>query len=438
MQGRPTTRRRAALVGGAALLALVAAACGSDNSSSGSAATTAAASATTASAAATTAAGAATTAGGTATTAAAAASGPATPVPIGLAFSNGASYGLLDQPSATGVKMAVKEINDAGGFDVGGKKYTFEIHEVDTTDTPAQATAAVQGLIDQYKPVAIFGPTVSPLAIATQVVANRDKTIEVSASTAWGAILGKPDTKFLIKTKAPEPTAARMQHSALLDAFPGMKTAVILATDEAAGHAAAGVWEKDQKELGLDVQTTYFPPDLTDASSLITKLRDNPPDLITVTGAAQPAMNAALDKLNESKIGKVLFSNCNYRAAHQFKATDLPFACISVPSDLPTTTNPQFTAFRDKLEAFTGKKADGLSFWALTQYPYVYALADAMKAAGSVTDTDAIVSHMRNYTSDDHAVAIKIDGNGESTTAMELTIVQNGATKVVTIEPPAS
>jgi hypothetical protein len=126
--------RQAVLVGGVAMLALVAAACGSSSkSSSNTTAATTVATATTAPTA-TTATGAstATTAGGstattgagsTATTAATTGSGPpadAIAVPIGLAFSAGATYGLLDQPSAAGVKLAVKEINDAGGFQVAG------------------------------------------------------------------------------------------------------------------------------------------------------------------------------------------------------------------------------------------------------------------------------------------------------------------------------
>ncbi len=455
-----TWSRRARVIGVVGVLALVATACGGDDDDAGSAATTAAAPVTTAGAAttattsassaapttsggtATTSGDTATTVGDTATTSAATTGGSGPPadaieVPIGEAFSAGATYGLLDQPSKTGVDMAVQEINDAGGFQVAGKNYKLVAHSVDTTDTPAQATAAFQGLIDQYHPVAIFGPTVSPIAIATQVVANREKTIEVSASTAWSAILGQPETKYLIKTKPPEAIAANMQHEAVFKAFPGMKTSVIFATDEASGHAAAEVWEKDQKDLGMDVSTTYFPPDLTDANSLITKIRDNPPDFITVTGAAQPAMNAVLDKLIQEKIGKVLFSNCNYLAAHKFQAGEPPFTCISIPADLTHTTNPTFKAFAEKYTAFTGKQVDGLSFWAMTQYPYVYALVDAMKKAGTVTDTDKIIEAMHGYESSDHTVTLKIDDRGEATTSMELTIADGDQIKVVNIEPPA-
>ncbi len=160
---------------------------------------------------------------------------------------------------------------------------------------------------------------------STQVVANREKVIEVSAPRRRGPPSSEHPRRSTSSSRYARrrPSRPACSTPGLLKTFPGMKTAVILATDEAAGHASAEICGADQKELGLDVQTIYFPTDMTDPSSLITRLRDNPPDLVTVTGAAQPAMNGTLDKLNEAKIGKVLFEQLQLpgRAARSRRAT---------------------------------------------------------------------------------------------------------------------
>jgi len=435
------TRPRVGVLGVVAVLALAAAACGSDNSSSSSATTAAPASA-----AATTAAGAgtATTAAASATTAAGATTGgppaDAIGVPIGLAFSTGATYGAIDGASQAGAQLAVKEINDAGGFKVNGKDYKLDAHLVDTTDTPAQATAAVQGLMDQYKVVAVFGPTVSSNATATQVVANREKVIEVSAATAWSTILGKPETKYLVKSLTLADDIAKMQNQAFLKKYPDLKTAEILATDEAAGQASAKAYGAALEADGLKVDTTYYPTDMTDFSSIITKLRDNPPDLIMVTGAAQSSMNGMLDKLQDAKLGKLQYgANCGYRQTKQFTADDVPFACTSSPADMPFSQDPAIMKYRAAYEAFTGKPSDGLSFYSLTQYPFVYALVEAMQKAGTVTDTDAIINALHGYASNAHAVGLTIGDDGHATTSLEVSFSgPNNAVEVQRVDPPAN
>src|SRR5262249_34934269 len=69
-------------------------------------------------------------------------SGGGNVVAIGLNESlsgNSAVYGL---PNAVGVRLAVKKINDAGGFQVGGKTYTFKVTEIDNRSDGAQAVSA--------------------------------------------------------------------------------------------------------------------------------------------------------------------------------------------------------------------------------------------------------------------------------------------------------
>jgi branched-chain amino acid transport system substrate-binding protein len=74
-------------------------------------------------------------------------------------------------------EMAVKEINDAGGLDVGGKKYTIELVIEDNAGKADQSASAAQKLITQDNVVAIIGPNASRYAIPASEIAESNKVV---------------------------------------------------------------------------------------------------------------------------------------------------------------------------------------------------------------------------------------------------------------------
>jgi len=78
--------------------------------------------------------------------------------------------------------LAVKEINDAGGIDLGGKKYKIELAVEDSAAKSDQAAAVAQKLITQNKVVAIVGPNSSGNAIPASEIAE---TMKVPLITPW-------------------------------------------------------------------------------------------------------------------------------------------------------------------------------------------------------------------------------------------------------------
>ena len=89
---------------------------------------------------------------------------------------NHAQYG---KSSANGFKLAVKEINDAGG--INGKK--IKIVEADSKSETAESVNAATKLISDDKVVAIVGPAVTANVIAESQVAT-DNMIPVIAPDA--------------------------------------------------------------------------------------------------------------------------------------------------------------------------------------------------------------------------------------------------------------
>jgi branched-chain amino acid transport system substrate-binding protein len=64
-----------------------------------------------------------------------------------------AKYG---QDTLNGMKLAVDEINSAGGFTVNGKKYTFDVISLDDKYLPNEAATNAKRLVQQYHVPAVF------------------------------------------------------------------------------------------------------------------------------------------------------------------------------------------------------------------------------------------------------------------------------------------
>jgi branched-chain amino acid transport system substrate-binding protein len=87
-------------------------------------------------------------------------------------------------------EMAVAEINDAGGIQLGEKKYQVKLIIEDNAGKADQSAAAAQKLITQQKVTAIVGPNASRYALPAAEIAETSKTVLITPwSTAPKATL---------------------------------------------------------------------------------------------------------------------------------------------------------------------------------------------------------------------------------------------------------
>ena len=73
-------------------------------------------------------------------------------------------------------QLAVKEINDAGGLEVGDKRYKVKLFIEDNAGKADQSASAAQKLITQKKVVAIIGPNATRYAIPASEIAESRKS----------------------------------------------------------------------------------------------------------------------------------------------------------------------------------------------------------------------------------------------------------------------
>jgi len=129
-------------------------------------------------------------------------SGPSV-IKVGVIAEITGSMPAVGKSCETAAKLAVRQINDAGGLTVGGKKYKIEIVVEDSASDPKKAAAAATRLIDQNGVLAIVGPNSSSNAVAAADVAVTSGVLLIAP---WST---NPKTTVDEKTGQPKKTVYR-------------------------------------------------------------------------------------------------------------------------------------------------------------------------------------------------------------------------------------
>ncbi|MBI5675260.1 MAG: ABC transporter substrate-binding protein [Nitrospirae bacterium] len=184
-----------------------------------------------------------------------------------------------------GALLAVKEINDAGGIELGGKKYKVELIIEDSASKPEQAASAAQKLITQNNVVAIVGPNSSGNALPASEIAETSKTVLI---TPWST---NPKTTLDARTGLPKKYVFR---ACFTDIFEGQvlgkfagdnlkvtKAAVLYDVASEVLKSQSELFNKSFEENGGKVVAveTYSTGD-KDFTAQLTKIKSTQPDII--------------------------------------------------------------------------------------------------------------------------------------------------------------
>lgn len=187
--------------------------------------------------------------------------------------------------SKNAAEMAVREINDAGGIDVGGKKYPIQLFIEDSASKPEQAAAAAQKLITQQNVVAIVGPNSSSNAIPASEIAESSKVVLITPwstnpKTTLDAKTGAPK-KFIFRAAFIDPFQGRVVAKFAMDTMKAKKVAVLYDVASDYNKGIAEIFKKTFEEMGGQVVAfeSYTTND-KDFSAQLTKIKSAGPDVI--------------------------------------------------------------------------------------------------------------------------------------------------------------
>ena len=192
---------------------------------------------------------------------------------------------LYGRNTLTGLEMAAKEINDAGGFEVAGKTYTVNLVALDDKYSPSESAMNAKRLKAQYDAPVVFVPH-SGGAFALQAFNEQDNFI-LAAYTSVPTITERGNSlTFRIPPSFLGYVGPFVQSQ--MEAF-GKKIAVANADhDYAKAWAKAFVpaWQKAGGEVVADNPMSYNKD--TDFYSGVSRVLASSPDVMSFGGASEP------------------------------------------------------------------------------------------------------------------------------------------------------
>jgi branched-chain amino acid transport system substrate-binding protein len=310
-------------------------------------------------------------------------------------------------PTSDGVKLAVQEINDAGGFQVGDTVYKINLIERDTRSDVANTIAVAQELVQDKKVKVIFGPATLGETEATQITQQahvlhlcpcqeREQNALSSVEKAHG------DDRWAFQTLLPFSLLIGQAAENFNKEYPDLHTMALICQNSATGHdicertktayAAHGV-----KIIG-DIQ--YFPVGTTDYSPFLTRIKnagevddlfnyDNPLNTVTIV---RQALELGVGKL------QLVTVPANLVRALVGRPLTVPVSAGAAPRQEVQPTTTKAADFFDRYRKFIGKdQLPPAAFVSLMTYDYVYMLAGSMQEAGTVDDTTKIAEKLETF-----------------------------------------
>jgi branched-chain amino acid transport system substrate-binding protein len=322
-----------------------------------------------------------------------------------------AAYGIR---ARDGSKMAVDEINDAGGFkDSKGNTYKLEQVQADMANDVKQAVTLLRQFALQPDILTVLGPTnsvgfISMVPVAAQlgiVVLNNGSGAPVKKHSEWVYRVNPVSTVSV-------PIFVKKIHEKLK--FKRLAVIYDQTQDAQAGDAA--VCREEKAKLGFEiVADEAFRAGDQDFSAQISKIKANKPDVIYVAGATGDGVKvttqirgAGLDQPLMTGFGS--FQDPVYWDGTNGVVKD-SYTWLAV--DLAGATGK----LKDWLERFKAKKFEleptSFSTWG---YDSVYTLVEAVKRAGTA-DRKAlrdVLSNLEFKTPIDTTIAFKNPPSGDN------------------------
>ncbi len=297
-------------------------------------------------------------------------------VKIGFLGALTGDVAMYGQPTLEGMKMAVEEVNAAGGID--GKQ--LEIVEDDNRGDKQEGAAITQKLISRDKVVAIVGDPTTGITKVAAPICNRSQVVQISAgSTGSGVVeLGE----YIFRDTLLDSVAI----PALIDYFTGdlgyKKVAVITSqnNDYSVGMTEVFKTAIEGKDIEIVADEKVNDGD-KDFSGQITNIKAKNPDVIFYSGyyteGALIMKEARKQGLDVNMFGgDGLYSPTLIELGGDAVEGSMVFLGFS-----PEQPTPETAAFIENFKLKYNDKTPGL--FEAQGYDAVKILAEAMNRAGS-------------------------------------------------------
>jgi branched-chain amino acid transport system substrate-binding protein len=209
-------------------------------------------------------------------------SDPSTVIRIGSAAPLTGEIAHLGKDNENGVRLAVDEINAAGGLKLGDKTYRLELVGEDDKADPREGTLAAQKLVDEGV-VAVVGHLNSGTSIPASRIYADANIVQISPS-ATNPKYTEQGFKTTFRVVANDNQQGGVLASYAASELKAKRVAIVDDRTQY-GQGLADVFERVAKDKGLEVVDREFTTNkASDFNSILTKLRATKPDLVMFGG----------------------------------------------------------------------------------------------------------------------------------------------------------
>ena len=296
-----------------------------------------------------------------------------------------ASYGTAEQKAA---KLAVDEINKAGGVD--GKQ--IEITDKDNKSELSEASTVSTNLVTQAKVNAIIGPATSGGTGAAITNAAKASVPLITPSGTQDDLTKGQD--YLFRTTFIDSFQGKILSKYVTDNLKAKK--VVLYYDNSSDYAK-GIAKAFQEEYkGEIVATETFASKDTDFQAALTKFKGKDFDALVVPGYYTEAVKI-VNQARGMGIDKPIVGGDGFNS-EEFISQATPAAATNVYYVSGYSTSGDMTAKAKKfLEAYKAKYNEEPSMFSALAYDSVYMVAEASKGAKNSVDIKENLAKLKDF-----------------------------------------
>jgi branched-chain amino acid transport system substrate-binding protein len=344
----------------------------------------------------------------------------------------GAAWGLAIDG---GVKVAADEINKAGGLVVGGKTYQIEVLSYDDHYKAADAVTATNRLIDQEDVKFLIGPIGSASVLAMKPITEKNKVIMLSNSYSTEALDAKTRYMFRVLPTTNEYNGQLIGW--LKKNRPNVKRVAIISPNDATGWSTQKTQKAVYEAQGFTVaEAKFFERSQNDFRTILTGILAKGVDDIELDTVPPGPAGLVIRQAREMGYKGIFTKFGGNNVTETVKAAGAENAEGTL---VYLSADPAGAAYA-KLTAAYGKLHDNtMDDFTLYFYDATRLLAQAIREAGSVENTDAILAKIEATKSFD-GIQGKIVWGGKATYGVDhqiatpayLGVIEGGKSKVLT------
>jgi ABC-type branched-subunit amino acid transport system substrate-binding protein len=202
---------------------------------------------------------------------------------IGYILPESGPLAFLGAPQIEGVRMAIDDINAAGG--VNGQDVTLSTGD-EAGDGPQAQDAAVRLINDGVD--AIVGAAASGMSQEIIQLTYDNQIVQCSAANTSPAFTDQANNQYYFRTVPPDEAVAPIIADTVVN--DGGQTIVVVARADDYGDALAGLVGDALEELGAGVAQNFtYDPNTSDFSAEVSQITGENPDAVVIIGFGEAA-----------------------------------------------------------------------------------------------------------------------------------------------------